>query len=112
MQLAAKRWTLWVSSHRGPAGVDTKERDTHKSKYFAIYDASSLEDAVTFDMETAGGGWGASEGMTFDENARVKTTATSFTVHFNGASTSTQETVKANTPLSETARQVLKSGIR
>ena len=60
----------------GPAGLVTQQRDTHESKYFAIYDASSMEDAANFDMETSGGGWGASEGMTFDASARVKTTAT------------------------------------
>ncbi|MCV9937699.1 hypothetical protein OIU35_15195 [Boseaceae bacterium BT-24-1] len=83
----------------------------HSSRYFSIYDASSLEDVAKFEVESSGGGWGAEEGMTASASARLKATATSFTVHFNGVSTSAQSTVKADMPLSDKARTVLDSGI-
>jgi hypothetical protein len=100
-----------VSGFEASNDFDTQPRNSHNSKFFAIYDASSMEDAANFDMETSGGGWGASVGMTFSASARVKTTARSYTVHFNGASTSTQATVKPSTPLSASAANVLTSGI-
>jgi hypothetical protein len=86
-------------------------RVNNNSQYFSIYDASTFADATDFDLQTSGGGWGASVGMTFQASSRIQSDATSYTVHLNAAATSSQKTVKSETKLSPAAAKVLKGGV-
>ena len=91
--------------------LNSLARVNDKSKYFLIYDASTFADATDFDLETSGGGWGASVGMSFQASSRVQSSSTTYTIHLNAAATSSQATVKSETHLSKAAAALLKSGI-
>src|SRR5262249_40266792 len=93
------------------SAFNTLPRVNGNSQYFSIYDASTFADATDFDMQTSGGGWGASVGMTFQASSRIKSDATSYTVHLNAAATSSQKVVKSEAKLSASAAKVLKGGI-
>jgi hypothetical protein len=86
-------------------------RVNDKSKYFSIYDASSFADATDFDLQTSGGGWGASVGMSLSASSRIQSNATTYTVHLNAAATSSQKVVNSGTALSPSAAARLAIGL-
>lgn len=89
--------------------MNVNVRENSNSKYFAIFDKETFNDAAEFDYQTSGGGWGVQAGMSFSASSRVDSTSTTFTVHLNAAKTISQCVVKAGVMLSPQAAIDLKS---
>lgn len=76
-------------------------------QFFSIYDHSTFQDALAFDISTSGGGWGAEEGMCASASARFSTSSTSYIIQFNAAKTSRQTLINASATLSDAAKTIL-----